>query len=76
MMDFVFSSIGRDQCELLCKAENYGFFDMLADQVTDGTPCDETNVCIQGKCVVSILHINDKLKDEKIVFNNIFLVHQ
>ena len=44
---------GRDQCELLCKAENYGFFDMLADKVMDGTPCDDTNVCIQGKCVVS-----------------------
>nr|XP_018673460.1 A disintegrin and metalloproteinase with thrombospondin motifs 18 isoform X1 [Ciona intestinalis] len=47
-----YSSFGRDQCELLCKAEGYDFFDMLADKVIDGTPCDasSTDVCIQGKC--------------------------
>ncbi|CAK8692752.1 unnamed protein product [Clavelina lepadiformis] len=48
-----YSSFGRDQCELLCKAERYDFFDMLSDQVVDGTPCDASskNVCIQGKCM-------------------------
>nr|CAB3219994.1 A disintegrin and metalloproteinase with thrombospondin motifs 18 [Phallusia mammillata] len=47
-----FSSFSRGKCELLCKAEGYDFFDMLADQVADGTPCDATSsdVCIEGKC--------------------------
>jgi len=48
-----FSTFGRGQCELLCKAEGFGFFDMLADQVIDGTPCTNDNnmICIQGKCL-------------------------
>jgi len=46
--------LGRGRCELLCKAEGYDFFDMLADRVVDGTPCDEVSndVCIEGKCEV------------------------
>ena len=50
-------SLGRGQCELLCKAEGFGFFDMLADQVIDGTPCteDKNMLCIQGKCMVSLI---------------------
>ena len=53
--------LGRGQCELLCKAEGFGFFDMLADQVIDGTPCTNDNnlICIQGKCLVSFIFAND-----------------
>uniref|UniRef100_H2YC19 Peptidase M12B domain-containing protein n=1 Tax=Ciona savignyi TaxID=51511 RepID=H2YC19_CIOSA len=59
----------RDQCELLCKPEGYEFFDMLADKVIDGTPCDAstTNVCIQGKCQ----HVGcDFVLDSKATFDS------
>ena len=37
---------------------------MLADQVIDGTPCteDKNMLCIQGKCMVSLIHYRKVLK--------------
>ncbi|XP_039260458.2 A disintegrin and metalloproteinase with thrombospondin motifs 18-like [Styela clava] len=41
-----------NKCELLCEADGYKFFDLLAPQVKDGTSCsdDSKDVCIAGQC--------------------------
>ena len=55
--------IGKDSCSLLCKAQGFGFFDLLADKVIDGTPCDKNSldVCINGKCQVSFSYDDSRL---------------
>lgn len=70
---------GRSSCDLLCKAEGFGFFDILADKVTDGTPCKENSldVCIDGACQVKNLvcvNLNSKKDFRKLYKNRLICI--
>lgn len=51
---------GSQKCELNCRAVGYRFYVRQAEEVIDGTPCDQngTSICVSGQCKVRVALIS------------------
>ncbi|XP_061451149.1 thrombospondin type-1 domain-containing protein 4 isoform X2 [Rhineura floridana] len=58
---------GSQKCELNCQAVGYRFYVKQAENVIDGTPCDQngTSVCVSGQC--KSIGCDDYLGSDKVV---------
>ncbi|XP_015266611.1 PREDICTED: thrombospondin type-1 domain-containing protein 4-like [Gekko japonicus] len=58
---------GSQKCELNCRAVGYRFYVRQAEQVIDGTPCDQngTSICVSGQC--KNIGCDDYLGSDKVV---------